>query len=69
MKNPRGSKETTYSRMKSREAQAEKDWMGASKPSLRGPAKPEDAPAYKKYTTASKKRAQAGAAMSREKRK
>jgi hypothetical protein len=64
MKNSRGDAKTTYGRMKKREDKAMDTW---SKKATPGKADPKAKGIYKEYTSAAKKRAQAGAAMKKKK--
>jgi hypothetical protein len=68
MKNPRGNKEVTYSRMKAKEDKAQKEWLGKTPATSARSPTAEQSQAYKTYSAAAKKRAQAGAAMVNEKK-
>jgi hypothetical protein len=66
MKNSRGNATTTYGRMKAREDKKMADWQAKATP---GKADPKAKRAYEGYTSAAKKRAQAGAALKASKKK
>lgn len=68
MKNARGTPKTTYSRMKKKEDKKMSDWMKGATPGKADPEAKKAKKAYKEYTDAAKKRAQAGAAMKAKKK-